>query len=90
MSRDVKALAALFTASGIAHLVKPEPFESIVPKLLPNKRELVYISGMVELVCAALLVNPKTRQVGGLASAAIPDDPHCSSSGQVLTFAVGR
>ena len=71
MSRDITALAALFTASGIAHLVKPEPFESIVPKPLPNKRELVYISGAVELVCAALLVNPKTRKVGGLAAAAV-------------------
>ena len=71
MSRDITALTALFAASGIAHFVKPEPFESIVPKLLPNKRELVYLSGAVELVCAALLVNPKTRKVGGLASAAL-------------------
>lgn len=71
MSRDITALAALFTVSGIGHFVKPEPFESIVPKPLPNKGELVYISGAVELVCAALLINPKTRRVGGLASAAL-------------------
>lgn len=71
MSRDVKVLAGIFTVSGVAHFVKPESFEAIVPKPLANKRELVYISGAVELVCAALLVNPKTRRVGGLASAAV-------------------
>jgi len=71
MSRKVKALAALFTVSGIGHFVKPEPFEAIVPRPLPNKRELVYISGAVELACAALLVNPKTRKFGGLVSAAL-------------------
>lgn len=71
MSRSIKALAAVFTVSGIGHFMKPEHFEAIVPKPLPNKRELVYISGVVELACAALLVNPKTRRVGGLASAAL-------------------
>lgn len=71
MSRDITALAALFAVSGIGHFVKPEHFEIIVPKPLPNKRELVYISGAVELVCAALLVNPRTRKVGGFASAAL-------------------
>ena len=71
LSRDTTALAVLFTASGIGHFVKPKPFESIVPKPLPNKRKLVYLSGALELVCAALLLNPKTRKVGGLASAAL-------------------
>lgn len=68
MSRNVKALAALFTVSGIGHFVKPAPFEAIVPKPLPSKRELVYLSGAIELACAALLVTPKTRRLGGLAS----------------------
>lgn len=71
MRRDVKALAALFTVSGVGHFVKPGHFEAIVPKPLPNKRELVYLSGVLELACAALLVNPTTRKVGGLASAAL-------------------
>ena len=71
MSRDVTALAALFTVSGVGHFAKPEPFEAIVPKALPNKRELVYISGAVELACAALLINPRTRRLGGYASAAL-------------------
>lgn len=71
MSRDIKTLATIFTVSGVGHFVKPEPFESIVPKALPNKRELVYLSGAVELACAALLINPKTRRLGGYASVAL-------------------
>ena len=71
MSRDVKALAALFTVSGVGHFVTPGPFEAIVPKPLPNKRELVYVSGAVELACAALLINPKTSRLGGLISAGL-------------------
>lgn len=69
MNRSLKLLAALFTVSGVLHLVRPETFESIVPKQLPNKRELVYASGAVELVCAGLLLREDTRRVGGLLSA---------------------
>lgn len=71
MSRDIRVLATIFTVSGIGHFVKPGRFESIVPKPLPHKRELVYISGAIELACAALLVNTKTRKVGGIGSAAL-------------------
>ena len=49
MDRDVKALAALLAVAGVGHFVKPEPFESIVPKPLPRKRELVYASGVAEV-----------------------------------------
>lgn len=71
MSRDVKVLTTLFTVSGFGHFVNPGIFESIVPEPLPNKRELVYVSGAIELACAAMLVNPRTRKVGGLVSAAL-------------------
>jgi len=65
MNRSLKFLATLFTVSGVLHLVRPETFESIVPKQLPNKRELVYASGAVELVCAGLLLREDTRKAGG-------------------------
>lgn len=71
MSRDVTVLAAIFTGMGVGHFVNPEPFEAIVPKPLPYKRELVYASGVAELTCAALLLNPRTRRLGGAASVAL-------------------
>jgi len=71
MNRSLKLLATVFTVSGVLHFVRPETFESIVPKQLPNKRELVYASGAVELLCAGLLVREDTRKVGGLLSAGL-------------------
>ncbi len=68
MSRDVKVLVGIFVVSGVAHLVKPAPYETIVPTPLPYKRQLVYASGVAELACAALLLHPRTRRIGGLAS----------------------
>ena len=43
---------------GVLHFVRPRPFERIVPKPLPRKRELVYASGVAELACAAGLLHP--------------------------------
>ncbi|WP_374999600.1 hypothetical protein [Aeromicrobium sp. CTD01-1L150] len=71
MDRDVKALAVLLAVAGVAHFVKPEPFESIVPKALPRKRGLVLASGAVEIGSAALLAHRRTRRAGGLLSAGL-------------------
>jgi uncharacterized membrane protein len=48
-------MAGAFTASGIIHLVRPQVFESIMPRAIPvrHHRALIYVSGAAELVCAA-------------------------------------
>lgn len=71
MPRDVAGLVALFAASGIVHLVRPRVFEVIVPRALPRRRELVYVSGVMELACAGGLVHPASRRLAGLASAGL-------------------
>lgn len=71
MTRDLKLLAGIFTASGVLHFVRPAVYESIVPKPFPHKRKLVLASGAAELVCAGLLLHSRTRRVGGLASAGL-------------------
>ena len=71
LGRDGLMLAATFLASGVMHFVKPETFESIIPKSVPAHRTLVYVSGAAELLCAAGLLVPKTRRVAGIASAAL-------------------
>lgn len=71
LTRDLKGLVALFTTSGVLHLVKPEPFESITPRQLPARRGLVYASGVAEIACAAGLLHPRTRKVAGWLSAAL-------------------
>ena len=71
LSRDVAGLAALLATSGVVHLVRPQVFEGIVPRVLPNHRALVYVSGVAELLCAAGLLHPATRRPAGYASAAL-------------------
>ena len=71
LSRDVAALAGLFAVSGTVHLVRPEVYEPIVPKALPAKRALVLASGVLELLCAAGLLHPRTRRGAGWASAGL-------------------
>lgn len=64
-------LIAILTTSGVMHFVRPGPFISIVPKMLPRRAELVAISGAAELVCAGLLAVPRTRRFGGPITAAL-------------------
>ncbi len=70
-SRSTTGLAGMFAVMGVLHFVQPKPFERIVPKALPAKRELVYASGVAELACAAGLLHPRTRRAAGLASVAL-------------------
>lgn len=70
-SRSTTGLAALLGLSGVLHFVKPEPYVRIVPRQLPRKKELVYVSGVAEVVCAVGLLHPRTRRVAGLASAGL-------------------
>ncbi|WP_229053753.1 hypothetical protein [Aeromicrobium sp. Leaf350] len=64
-NRDITFLTVLLGIAGVLHFVKPEPFEKIVPKALPYKKELVYASGVVEVGSAVLLARPQTRHWGG-------------------------
>lgn len=66
-----KAVVGAFVVSGTVHLVKPEVFEPIMPSWVPAHRELIYASGVAELVCAAGLLSGRTRRVAGYASAAL-------------------
>ena len=52
----------MFVASGAVHLVRPETFEPLMPQVVPAHREVIYASGVAELVCAAGLLHPRTRR----------------------------
>ncbi|MEB3371806.1 DoxX family protein [Saccharopolyspora mangrovi] len=67
----IAGLAGLFATSGTLHLVRPQIFEPLIPSALPAPREVVEISGVAELACAAGLLHPRTRAAAGIASAAL-------------------
>jgi uncharacterized membrane protein len=66
-----KLMALAFAASGVVHLVKPEVYEPLIPDWLPGAREIVLVSGVAELACAAGMAHPRTRNAAGWASAAL-------------------
>ncbi len=68
---DVAMLSQIFAVSGTLHVVKPGIYEPIVPDSLPAHREIVLLSGVAELACAAGLLNSRTRRPAGWASAAL-------------------
>lgn len=72
VTRDVESLATLFLLSGAAHLGRPQLYEPLVPgPLRSHRREVIYASGVAELLCGAGLLVPRTRVAAGYASAAL-------------------
>ena len=51
---------------GIKHFIDPEYFLSIVPPYLPYHLELVYISGLFEILFGLLMLLPKYRYYGAI------------------------
>ncbi len=72
MSRDTtlperlfgpRTIFGIFVGAGVLHLVKPEPWEAVVPPQLPSKRELVYLSGVAEIIGGAGYLYKPTRNL---------------------------
>ncbi|GAA4391963.1 DoxX family protein [Tsukamurella soli] len=70
--RIALGMAGSLATTGVLHFVAPKPFDAIVPPQLPiTPRQATQLSGVAELVCAALLAAPRTRRLGGVAAAAL-------------------
>ena len=59
-----RLVAVPFIGMGILHFLVPKQFEAIMPPYLPAHRELVYASGVAEIVGGASLLNDRTRTFG--------------------------
>ena len=67
-----RVLASALAVSGVVHLAHPRTFDAVVPRGMPGSaRAWVLVSGVAELACAAAMLRPSTRRIGGLASAAL-------------------
>ena len=70
--RQARASAGALAVMGILHLVKPEPFDDLIPESLPgHARAWTIGSGVAELGVAGLLALPATRRVGARAASAL-------------------
>lgn len=52
-------------ATGVAHLVRPQVYDPLVPDELPGRRALVYASGVTEAATALGAMHPRTRRAAG-------------------------
>ncbi len=98
---DAKLLVGIFAVSGAIHLARPATYEPLMPSFVPAQREVIYASGVAELLCAAGLLHPRTRKVAGYAGAALlvavfpgnvkmADDARRSRSARFKAIAYGR
>ena len=60
-----------YAGAGINHFIRPDFYLKIMPAWLPLHKELVFISGIAEVLCAALLLFSKTRRLGAWAVIAL-------------------
>ena len=98
---DSAILVGIFGVSGVVHLTKPQVYEPLMPAWVPGHTEVIYGSGVAELICAAGLLHPRTRRSAGYASAALlvavfpgnlkmADDARRSRSTKFKAIAFGR
>ena len=57
--------AATFLLAGTLHFTHTRFYVAIMPPYVPAHRELVYASGVAEIVGGAGLLHPKTRKAAG-------------------------
>ena len=50
--------------AGINHFINPNFYLKMMPSYLPFHLELVYLSGVIEVLCGILLLIPKTKVWG--------------------------
>lgn len=54
--------ALFFIFAGIAHFVQGEGFAAMIPEWVPFRLGLIYVTGVLEIVLAVLLLIPSTRK----------------------------
>ena len=70
MSRTKRALlwvmSAFYVSGGVYHLVNPGFYLPTMPPYLPWHRELVFVSGVAEIVLGIAVLVPGLRQLAAL------------------------
>ena len=56
-------LGLLFVAAGVNHFVNADFYVGIMPPYLPWHRELVYLSGVAEVVLGVMLLVPRFERI---------------------------
>ena len=57
--------AVLYVLAGVMHFARPEFYLKIMPDYLPWHEELVFLSGVAEVLLGVMLAIPKTSRLAG-------------------------
>lgn len=57
-------MAGMYILAGLLHFWKPKAYMKIMPSYLPYHLELVYLSGVFEVLFGLLLLFPQTQSIG--------------------------
>ena len=60
------SLGLVFVAAGTLHFLAPGAYERIMPPYLPLHRELVYLSGALEILGGLGMLCERTRTAAGI------------------------
>lgn len=60
------ALATIFFAAGVVHLLWPAPFVAVTPDWVPAKSTVIALTGVAELLGAGGLMIPRLRKAAGV------------------------
>ncbi len=60
------SMAAMLLATGISHFTSTEPMVEMMPEAMPAKRELVYFTGVCELLAVPGLLWTKTARLASV------------------------
>ena len=58
---SIYTIALFYISAGVTHFTNYDFFEILVPPILEFKSEIVYVSGVIEIVLGLLLCFKKTR-----------------------------
>src|SRR5688572_4422923 len=61
----------IMLVAGLNHFINPSFYEKIMPTYVPAHTELVYASGIAEMLGAAAIMFPRTQRFGGYLSIAV-------------------
>ncbi|PYF77062.1 DoxX family protein [Pedobacter nutrimenti] len=56
-------MALLYFSAGLVHFLNPDFYLRVMPSWMPLKSTLIYLSGLIEIVLAVLLIMDSTRKV---------------------------
>ena len=57
-------MGCMYIIAGLVHFWKPKAYSKIMPKWLPFHKELVFLSGVFEVLFGILVLIPSTQSIG--------------------------